>query len=147
MKVDLVKKAMDLVLYALSILILIIILFYLIKLIFDLKDVVLAFPPSNKTMSKAVEEVLNLFVLIEFFRGTLSYFDFDRIKLSYIADAAIVFVLREVMIATFYHKLDFKMAMAYSVVVLSIIVLRTLTIIYTPDLNKPVRLKKTRQEK
>ncbi|WP_084042296.1 phosphate-starvation-inducible PsiE family protein [Hippea sp. KM1] len=147
MKVDLVKKAMDFILYILSILILVIILFYLLKLIFDLKDIIFAFPPPNKTMSRAVEEVLNLFVLIEFFRGTISYFDFERIKLSYIADAAIVFVLREVMIATFYHELNFKMAIAYSVVILAIIGLRTLTIIYTPDMNKPIRVRKIKQER
>ncbi|WP_035588841.1 phosphate-starvation-inducible PsiE family protein [Hippea jasoniae] len=140
-KVSIVKKAMDVILYILSILILLVIVLYLFRLIFDLKDIVMQFPPTSKTMSRAVEEVLNLFVLIEFFRGAMSYFDFDRIKLSYITDAAIVFVLREVMISTFYHRLDFKMAIAYSVVMLSIIALRTLTIIYTPDREKPKKFK------
>jgi len=137
--VNLIKKAMDFILYALSILILIIIVFYLIKLVWELKNVLINFPPSKETMSKAVEEVLNLFVLIEFFRGAMSYFDFERIKLSYITDAALVFVLREVMIATFYHKLEFKMAIAYSVVLVAVIVIRTLTILYTPDREKKIR--------
>ena len=136
---NLIKKAMDFILYALSILILIIIVFYLIKLVWELKNVLINFPPSKETMSKAVEEVLNLFVLIEFFRGAMSYFDFERIKLSYITDAALVFVLREVMIATFYHKLEFKMAIAYSVVLVAVIVIRTLTILYTPDREKKIR--------
>ncbi len=139
LKVDLVKKAMDFILYILSILILVIIVFYLIKLVWELKDVVIHFPPSNETMSKSVEEVLNLFVLIEFFRGAVSYFDFERIKLSYITDAALVFVLREVMISTFYHRLEYKMAIAYSVVMIVIIAIRTLTILYTPDREKRVR--------
>ncbi len=139
MKVDLVKKAMDLILYILSILILVIIFFYLIKLVWELKDIVIHFPPSNESMSKSVEEVLNLFVLIEFFRGAMSYFDFERIKLSYITDAALVFVLREVMISTFYHKLEFKMAIAYSAVMFAIVGIRTFTIIYTPDREKKVK--------
>ncbi|WP_155825432.1 phosphate-starvation-inducible PsiE family protein [Hippea alviniae] len=147
MKVDLVKKAMDVILYILSILILIVIVFYLIKLVWELKDVVMNFPPSNKTMSKAVEEVLNLFVLIEFFRGAISYFDFERIKLSYIADAAIVFILRELMIATFYHELEFKMAIAYSIVIAAVIGMRTLTIIYTPDREKFKKLIKNARER
>ena len=139
LKVDLVKKAMDFILYVLSILILVIIVFYLVKLVWELKDVIVHFPPSTNAMSKSVEEVLNLFVLIEFFRGAMSYFDFDRIKLSYITDAALVFVLREVMISTFYHKLEYKMAIAYSVVMIVIIVIRTLTILYTPDREKKLR--------
>ncbi len=136
MKIGVVKKAMDVILYILSILILIVIVFYLIRLVWELKDVLVSFPPSNRTMSKALEEILNLFVLIEFFRGAISYFDFERIKLSYIADAAVVFILRELMIATFYHELDFKKAIAYSIVILSVIGMRTLTIIYTPDREK-----------
>ncbi len=139
MKIDLVKKAMDFILYMLSVLILAIILIYLIKLVWELKDIVIHFPPSNESMSKSVEEVLNLFVLIEFFRGAMSYFDFERIKLSYITDAALVFVLREVMISTFYHKLEFKMALAYSFVMVAIIVIRTLTILYTPERERKVR--------
>ncbi len=139
LKVDLVKKAMNFILYVLSILILVIIVFYLVKLVWELKDVVVHFPPSTNAMSKSVEEVLNLFVLIEFFRGAMSYFDFDRIKLSYITDAALVFVLREVMISTFYHRLEYKMAIAYSVVMIVIIAIRTLTILYTPDREKKLR--------
>ncbi len=139
MKVEIVKKAMDFILYLLSILILVIIVFYLIKLVWELKDVFVHFPPSNETMSKAVEEVLNLFVLVEFFRGAMSYFDFERIKLSYITDAALVFVLREVMISTFYHRLEFKMAVAYSLIMLAIVALRTMTILYTPERERKVR--------
>jgi len=139
MKVDIVKKAMDFILYMLSVLILVIIIIYLVKLVWELKDIIIHFPPSNESMSKSVEEVLNLFVLIEFFRGAMSYFDFERIKLSYITDAALVFVLREVMISTFYHKLEFKMALAYSFVMLAVIVIRTLTILYTPEREKKVR--------
>ncbi len=139
MKIDIVKKAMDFILYMLSVLILVIIIIYLVKLVWELKDIIIHFPPSNENMSKSVEEVLNLFVLIEFFRGAMSYFDFERIKLSYITDAALVFVLREVMISTFYHKLEFKMALAYSFVMIAIIVIRTLTILYTPERERKVR--------
>ena len=136
MKIKFIKKAMDFILYILAILILIVIGFYLIKLVLDLKNILFSLPPSTKSLSTAVESVLNLFVLIEFFRGAMSYFDFDRIKLSFIADAAMVFILREVMIATFYHKLDFKMAIGYSIIMTAVAGLRTLAIIYTPDKKK-----------
>ena len=139
MKIKFIKKAMDFILYILAVLILIVIGFYLIKLVLDLKNILFSFPPSTQSLSASVESVLNLFVLIEFFRGAMSYFDFDRIKLSFIADAAMVFILREVMIATFYHKLDFKMAIGYSIIMTAVAGLRTLTIIYTPDKEKRVR--------
>ena len=52
-----------------------------------------------------ISDVLSLFVLIELSRSLADYFECNRLRLTFIVDAAIVFVLREIMIQLFQHKL------------------------------------------
>lgn len=52
-----------------------------------------------------ISQVLSLFVLIELSRSLAEYFRVNRLRLTFIVDAAIVFVLREVMIELFEHRL------------------------------------------
>lgn len=52
-----------------------------------------------------ISEVLSLFVLIELSRSLAEYFRVNRLRLTFIVDAAIVFVLREIMIELFEGKL------------------------------------------
>ncbi len=131
-----IKSIMRVILYLLATIIMLIIIFQLIKLILDLKDILFEFVKTDESSKKAVVSVLNLFILIEFFRGILSYFEFDRLKLSYITDAALVFIIREVMITLFYKHINLQLSVAYSIVIISLAALRTLSIIYTPDREK-----------
>ncbi len=127
---------MRVILYLLATIIMLIIIFQLIKLILDLKDILFEFVKTDESSKKAVVSVLNLFILIEFFRGILSYFEFDRLKLSYITDAALVFIIREVMITLFYKHINLQLSVAYSIIIISLAALRTLSIMYTPDREK-----------
>ncbi len=131
-----IKSIMRVILYLLATIIMLIIIFQLIKLILDLKDILFEFVKTDESSKKAVVSVLNLFILIEFFRGILSYFEFDRLKLSYITDAALVFIIREVMITLFYKHINLQLSVAYSIIIISLAALRTLSIIYTPDREK-----------
>jgi len=131
-----IKVMMRIILYLLASIVMLIIIFQLGKLVLNLKDILFELVKTNESSKKAIVSVLNLFILIEFFRGILSYFEFDRLKLSYITDAALVFVIREIMIALFYKHIDLNMSIAYSIIILSLATLRTLSIIYTPDKEK-----------
>jgi uncharacterized membrane protein (DUF373 family) len=53
-----------------------------------------------------VSDILTLFVLVELSRSLVEYFDTLRLRLTFIVDAAIVFLLREVMIQTYEHKFE-----------------------------------------
>jgi uncharacterized membrane protein (DUF373 family) len=50
-------------------------------------------------------DVLTLFILIELARSLFEYFTANRLRLVFIIDAGIVFVLRHIMIELFQHKL------------------------------------------
>ena len=53
-----------------------------------------------------ISNVLTLFVMIELSRSLVEYFNTHRLRLTFIVDAGIIFVLREIMIQLFEHKLE-----------------------------------------
>ncbi|MEO7558455.1 MAG: phosphate-starvation-inducible PsiE family protein [Gammaproteobacteria bacterium] len=52
-----------------------------------------------------ISDVLTLFILIELSRSLVDYFVTHRLRMTFIVDAAIVFLLREIMIKLFEDKL------------------------------------------
>ena len=54
---------------------------------------------------RIISEVLTLFILIELSRSLVDYFSAHRLRMTFIVDAGIVFVLREIMIKLFEHKI------------------------------------------
>lgn len=61
-----------------------------------------------------IADVLTLYVLIELSRSLVEYFHTHRLRLTFIVDAAIVFILREILIALFKHKMTPDMLYALS---------------------------------
>ena len=71
-----------------------------------------------------ISDVLTLYILIELSRSLVEYFNTRKLRLTFIADAAIVFVLREIMIALFKHELGADMIYAYSTLIFVLGLLR-----------------------
>jgi len=71
-----------------------------------------------------VSDILTLFVLVELSRSLVEYFDTLRLRLTFIVDAAIVFMLRELMIKTFEHEFGTPEIYAMSVLLLVLGALR-----------------------
>lgn len=69
-------------------------------------------------------DVLTLFILVELSRSLVEYFTAQRLRLTFILDAAIVFVLRHIMIALFEHKLATAEIYALSVLIIALGALR-----------------------
>lgn len=55
---------------------------------------------------RIISDVLTLFIMIELSRSLVEYFNTHRLRLTFIVDAGIVFVLREIMIQLFEHNLE-----------------------------------------
>lgn len=79
-----------------------------------------------------ISDVLSLFILIELSRSLVDYFVLKRLRLTFIIDAGIVFVLREIMIQLFEHKLQPEEIYALSVLLLVLGILRIASIIVFP---------------
>jgi len=69
-------------------------------------------------------DVLTLFILIELSRSLFEYFTEHRLRLVYIVDAGIVFVLRHIMIDLFQHKLETEVTYALSALLLVLGIIR-----------------------
>ena len=63
-----------------------------------------------------ISDVLTLFILVELSRSLIDYFDLHRLRLTFIIDAGIVFVLRELMIKMFENKVSVEEMVAISTV-------------------------------
>ncbi len=90
--------------------------------------------------SKIISDVLTLFILIELSRSLVEYFNTKRLRMTFIVDAAIVFVMREVMIKLFEHKATPEEIYALSALLLVLTVLRIGSVlVYQREkiLNKP----------
>jgi uncharacterized membrane protein (DUF373 family) len=93
------------------------------KLFLNLKDMVLVGGITG-TYLKTISDVLSLFILIELSRSLVDYFDNHRLRMTYIVDAGIVFILREIMIKLFDNKLPVDQIYALSVLLFALTVLR-----------------------
>ena len=87
-------------------------------------DVPLSSVAITGTYKSIISDVLSLFILIELSRSLVEYFDTKRIRTSYIIDAVIVFILREIMIKLFEHKITTEEIFALSALLLTLGILR-----------------------
>lgn len=71
-----------------------------------------------------ISDVLTLFVLIELLRSIVEYFNSHRLRMTFIVDAGIVFVLRDIMIRLFEHTMQPDQLYALSALLFVMTVLR-----------------------
>jgi len=79
-----------------------------------------------------VTHVLTFFIVLELFKTLADYFREHRLRLTFIVDATLVFILREVMISLYQHQSSPLQLFALAVMVLVLGMLRTLAIVYSP---------------
>jgi uncharacterized membrane protein (DUF373 family) len=62
-------------------------------------------PSISRGFDLLVGDILSTFVVIELLKSVVEYLEAHRLRLVFIVDAAVVFLLREVMIGVYQHKL------------------------------------------
>jgi len=102
------------------------------RLVLDLRAVF-----GSQTIAAAFDmmltNILSMFIVIELLRSIIEYFSVHRLKITFITDAALVFVLREVMVGLYEHTLQTAMILALSALILVIGCLRTLAVVFSPE--------------
>lgn len=102
------------------------------RVILDLRAVF-----GSQTISTAfdlmVTNILSMFIVIELLRSLLEYFTVHRLKITFITDAALVFVLRDIMIGLYQHSLGSGMIVALAVLIFVIGGIRTLAVVFSPE--------------
>ncbi|MDQ7038597.1 MAG: phosphate-starvation-inducible PsiE family protein [Aquificota bacterium] len=80
-----------------------------------------------------IVKVLNLLLMYEIFITLISAVELRRIKLTYVVDTAIIFFIREMVVITFSEKtIETHIAIAFSLVVLSLGLLRVIGVRFSP---------------
>jgi len=86
----------------------------------------------EEAFSFTVTSLLTFFIILELFKSLIDYFQEHRLKLTFIVDATLVFILREVMIGLYQHQSPPLQLAALAFLALVLGILRTLAIIYSP---------------
>lgn len=71
-----------------------------------------------------ITDILTLYVLVELSRSLVEYFDSHKLRLTSIVDAAIVFIIREILIGLFKHSLETDVIYALAVLIFVLGLLR-----------------------
>ena len=79
-----------------------------------------------------------MFIIVELLKGIIEYFEIHRVKITFITDATLVFILREVMIGIYKRGMGWTEILSISALLLVIGVIRTMAIVFSPDKNKEV---------
>lgn len=93
---------------------------------------IMAVSELKEAFGFAVTNLLTFFIILELFKSLFEYFREHRLKLTFIVDATLVFILREVMIGLYQHQATPLQIAALALLALVLGVVRTLAIIYSP---------------
>ncbi len=80
-----------------------------------------------------VTDLLSMFVVIELLKSVVEYFEVHRLRITFILDAAVVFVVREVMIGLYRHDLHAPEIAALSLLLLVIGAVRIAAVRFSPE--------------
>ena len=88
--------------------------------------------PLKDAFGFIVTNLLTFFIVLELFKSLVEYFRAHRLKLTFIVDATLVFILREVMIGLYEHQSSPLQICSLALLALVLGAVRTLAIIYSP---------------
>jgi uncharacterized membrane protein (DUF373 family) len=92
--------------------------------LFKTVGVLMGHKELTQDFQSIISELLTLFILVELIRSIVDYFTSRQLRITFIVDATIVFILREIMIDLFETKINPDQIYAMSVLLLALSVLR-----------------------
>jgi uncharacterized membrane protein (DUF373 family) len=108
---------------------------------------IMAVSELKDAFSFTVTNLLTFFIILELFKSLVEYFREHRLRLTFIVDATLVFILREVMISLYQHQSPPLLITALAFLALVLGVLRTLAIVYSPmERNMVEHLAESKQD-
>jgi uncharacterized membrane protein (DUF373 family) len=89
-------------------------------------------PRIDEGFNLLLTNILSMFVVMELLRSLIEYFEIHRLKITFIIDGTIVFILREIMIGSFQHKVLPTDIFAFSLLLFVLGIIRALAILVSP---------------
>ena len=131
------KKVIDIIVKLMIPLVILAMMIGVARIFLDLREVFRS-PTIAGGFDIMVTNILSMFVVIELLKGIIEYFDIHRVKITFITDATLVFILREAMIGIYQHKMGWADIASISALLIVIGGIRTMAIVYSPDKGKEV---------
>ena len=89
-------------------------------------------PHIDQGFSLLLTNILSMFVVMELLRSLIEYFEIHRLRITFIMDGTIVFILREIMIGSFQHKILSAEIYAFSLLIFVLGIIRALAVLVSP---------------
>jgi len=131
------KKVIDVIIKLMIPLAILALMIGVARIFLDLREVFKS-PTIAGGFDIMVANILSMFIIVELLKGIIEYFEIHRVKITFITDATLVFILREVMIGIYQHRMGWTEILSISALLLVIGAIRTMAIVYSPDKNKEV---------
>jgi len=131
------RKTVDILIKMMIPLVILTLMMGVARIILDLRAVFTS-PTIAAGFDLMVTNILSMFVIIELLRSIIEYFELHRLRITFITDAVIVFVLREIMIGLYQRSLASLDVLALAALISIMGVLRTLAIVFSPEKAKGV---------
>ncbi|WP_422545216.1 phosphate-starvation-inducible PsiE family protein [Methanosarcina sp.] len=79
-----------------------------------------------------VSSVLTIFVLIDLFKTFVDFREHKEIRITYVTDATILIVLREIAAGVYIQRFDYPFVLGLSILLLTLGIIRALAVKYPP---------------
>ena len=135
---ELFKKSLKLIINTLIIFIIIVLIIGLVKTVYSIKGLI-STEHFSDGFNHIITDILSFLVILELFRSFVEYFKSKRFRLHSMMDPFIIFVVRELIVILYTHEnVVWQTNMSFSFLILSLGIVRTLAVVYTPESEKEI---------
>jgi uncharacterized membrane protein (DUF373 family) len=126
------KTIIDLVTIIILYILLLALIVGVINILLAIKSIILGTLEGG--FGQIVSSVLTIFVLIDLFKTFVDYREHKEIRLTYVTDATILIVMREITAGIYAQRFDSQFLLGMSVLLLTLGIIRAMTVKYPPKL-------------
>jgi uncharacterized membrane protein (DUF373 family) len=122
------KIIIDLVTIIILYVLLLALLAGVINILLDIKSIL--FGTLGGGFGQIVASVLTIFILIDLFKTFVDFREHEEIRITYVTDATILIVMREVAAGVYAQRFDYQFILGLSTLLLILGIVRALTVKY-----------------
>jgi Predicted membrane protein len=101
-----------------------------LHIVVDIKS--LFYGTSTDGFVPIVAGVLTIFVLIDLFKTFVDYREHEEIRITYVTDATILIVMREIAVGVYVQRFDYEFILGMSILLLTLGIIRAMAVKYPP---------------
>lgn len=133
---ELFNISLKLIINTLIIFIIVVLIIGLVKTVYSIHGLI-PIEHFADGFNHIITDILSFLVILELFRSFVEYFKSKRFRLHSMMDPFIIFVVRELLVILYTHEhVAWQNIVGFAILVLSLGIVRTLAVIYSPDSDK-----------